>query len=80
MIMLGRGDMHWKGLSLYLGTKKQDIAILPDPHFPEMFRLRRPDGSVSDLANLSRIKDAAMVIVAAIANGATKGARRKPVE
>jgi hypothetical protein len=80
MIMLGRGDMHWKGLSLYLGTKKQDVTVLPDPLYPKMFRLRRPDGSMSDLANLARIKDAAMVIVAAIANSATKVATRKPVD
>jgi hypothetical protein len=34
-------------------------AILPDPDYPQLYRLRLPDGSLSDLVNLTRAKDAA---------------------
>jgi hypothetical protein len=38
--------------------KKLDRRIVPDSKWPGMFRIRRPDGSLSDMANLTRIKDA----------------------
>jgi hypothetical protein len=34
-------------------------AILPDSDYPQLYRLRLPDGSLSDLVNLTRAKDAA---------------------
>ena len=34
------------------------IAIVPDKHFPGMFRLKRTDGTLSDMVNLTRAKDA----------------------
>jgi hypothetical protein len=33
-------------------------AIVPDAKWPGMYRIRRPDGSLSDIANLTRAKDA----------------------
>ena len=33
-------------------------AIVPDKRFPGMFRLKRADGTLSDIVNLSRAKDA----------------------
>src|SRR5262249_54083331 len=32
--------------------------IIPDPKWPGMYRLRLPDGSLSDIVNLTRAKDA----------------------
>jgi hypothetical protein len=37
---------------------KLDRRIVPDEKWPDMYRLKRPDGSLSDMANLARIKDA----------------------
>jgi hypothetical protein len=41
-----------------LPSKKLDRRIVPDEKWPGMFRIRRPDGTLSDMANLARIKDA----------------------
>jgi hypothetical protein len=37
---------------------KLDPRIVPDGWWPGMFRLRLPDGSLSDILNLTRAKDA----------------------
>ena len=34
------------------------VAIVPDPAFPGMYRLKRTDGSLSDMVNLTRATDA----------------------
>ena len=39
-----------------------DPRIVPDPKWPTMFRLRLPDGSLSDMMNLTRAKDALAVL------------------
>jgi hypothetical protein len=41
---------------------KLDPRIAPDAEWPAMFRIRLPDGSLSDLMNLSRAKDALAVV------------------
>jgi hypothetical protein len=50
----------------YAGTPKKPIlgprslqpGIVPDERYPGMYRLRLPDGSLSDVVNLTRAKDA----------------------
>jgi hypothetical protein len=37
---------------------KLDPRIVPDAAWPGMYRLRLPDGSLSDIVNLKRAKDA----------------------
>jgi hypothetical protein len=37
---------------------KLDPRIVPDPKWPGMYRIKRPDGSLSDMTNLTRAKDA----------------------
>jgi hypothetical protein len=32
--------------------------IVPDATWPDMYRIRRPNGSLSDMVNLTRAKDA----------------------
>jgi hypothetical protein len=34
------------------------VTIVPDTAFPGMYRLKRTDGSLSDMVNLRRAKDA----------------------
>ena len=36
---------------------KLDTRIVPDPVWPGMYRIRRPDESLSDMANLTRCRD-----------------------
>jgi hypothetical protein len=38
------------------------IEIVPDDHWPSMWRMVGPSGQLSDMTNLSRIKDAAATI------------------
>jgi hypothetical protein len=34
-------------------------TVIPDPDWPKMYRIRRPDGSLTDMVNLTRARDAA---------------------
>ena len=46
---------------LHYGRKRRPlIEVVPDTPWPGMWRLRTPDGTLSDLVNLARAKDAAM--------------------
>ena len=48
-------------LALHYGKSRTPLAwVVPDDRYPSMFRIRWPDGSLSDMVNLSRAKDAAM--------------------
>jgi hypothetical protein len=48
---------------LYYASAKHPIAeVVPDNRWPGMWRVRWPDGSLSDIANLTRAKDAAFVM------------------
>jgi hypothetical protein len=50
-------------LALHYASAKHPLAeIVPDATWPGMWRVRWPDGSLSDMANLTRAKDAAWVI------------------
>jgi hypothetical protein len=52
-------------VSLHSGAAQTPQArIVPDAVYPNMWRMAWPDGRLSDLANLARIKDAAVAICA----------------
>src|SRR5262249_19928964 len=56
--------MSWKGDKLYYLGRRSDYSIVQDEKYPQMmWRVRRPDGSVSDMANRTRAKDAAMLML-----------------
>ena len=38
--------------------RRLDPRIIPDEHWPGMYRLRLSDGSLSDMTNLTRARDA----------------------
>ena len=38
------------------------VSVVPDGVYPKMWRILWPDGQLSDMANLARIKDAAAVL------------------
>ena len=46
----------------YGDTRKPLALVVPDKHWPGMYRIAWPDGRLSDIANLSRAKDAAEAI------------------
>jgi len=47
-------------IRLYDGNKLTGFAVVRDDKYPSMWRVRSPDGSLSDMVNLSRAKDAAL--------------------
>jgi hypothetical protein len=49
--------------ALHYGKSKKPLAwVKPDERYPTMWRIHWPDGSVSDMVNLARAKDAARAI------------------
>ena len=61
-------EASWRGPRLYF--RGHVIAtIVQDVRYPDMWRVRLPDGTISDMVNLTRAKDAAMWLTGAqIAN------------
>jgi hypothetical protein len=35
------------------------FTVVPDEEWPAMYRIRRPDGTLTDMVNLTRARDAA---------------------
>ena len=58
--MYGDQDLHWKDSRLYLGSYATGYSITPDTKYPSMWRVRYPDGSLSDIVNLTRARDGAL--------------------
>ena len=58
--MYGHQDLHWKDSRLYLGSSATGYSITPDTKYPSMWRVRYPDGSLSDIVNLTRARDGAL--------------------
>jgi hypothetical protein len=69
-MMLGYADLFWKDNNLYrLGSKQVLLSIVPDDKYPNMYRVVRPDGSLSSMANRTRAKDAGMAMALQGLNG-----------
>ena len=60
MMVYSRHDLQWKGRELRLNTGRLLGTIEPDSEWAGMFRVRLPDGWLSDMVNLTRAKDAAI--------------------
>jgi hypothetical protein len=45
---------------LYYGSTLLAFLVVPDSVYPSMYRVKWPDGRLSDICNLSRAKDAAV--------------------
>jgi hypothetical protein len=64
--IVGRDRLSWRRangrLFLFCGNNDDHLAIVePDSKYPGvMWRIRFPDGRLSDMANLTRAKDAAV--------------------
>lgn len=60
----GRDRLTWREdgvrLLLYHGSGRSPLAIVePNAKYPFLYRIRYPDGHLSDMVNLTRAKDAA---------------------
>jgi hypothetical protein len=65
--MLGHDDLQWRGTALHFGRRKL-LTIVPDAQYPKMWRVRYPDGRLSDMVNRARAEDAAVGVALRIAN------------
>jgi hypothetical protein len=61
--------LSWHNDELRLGYRGRKLAeIVQDAKYPMMWRVRKPDGSLSDMLNRTRAKDAAQVMALGILN------------
>lgn len=59
--MIGYKDFNWKKNKLFLRTEDTKISVVPDKEQEGMFRVKWPDGVLSeDFYNLARVKDTAI--------------------
>jgi len=71
--------MSWKGDKLYYLGRRSDYSVVQDEKYPQMWRVRRPDGSLSDMVNQTRAKDAAMVMLGRDLNVSQTARDQSPV-
>ena len=57
--MHDRHDLKWHGHQLKLKSRVL-ATVEPDGRYVGMYRVRLPDGHLTDMVNLTRAKDAAM--------------------
>jgi hypothetical protein len=56
--MIDPRELYWKGHELFYGRRRV-ASVVQDSKYPSMWRVQQPDGTLSDMVNLSRAKDAA---------------------
>ena len=68
--MFGRQDLIWDGSQLQLLSNRSLVraSIEPDQTKPGMWRVRLPDGHLTDMFNVSRAKDAAASLALGVLN------------
>jgi len=67
--VFGNNLLMWRGNSLHLGHSRRILTeIVQDDRYPMMWRVRRADGSLSDMLNMTRARDAARALALGILN------------
>jgi hypothetical protein len=66
--MYDQHDLRWDGHRLRLHSGRLLATIVSDQEWVGMWRVRMPDGHVSDMVNLTRAKDAARLLALASLN------------
>jgi hypothetical protein len=63
-------ELAWKGdrLSIAGKAKGPHVSVVQDQKYPNMWRVRYPDGQLSDMVNRTRTRDAAKSILLGILN------------
>ena len=65
--MLGRENLTWKGNALHHKGRPL-VTIEQDQKYPTMWRVKLPSSALSDMANKTRARDAAVAAALAILN------------
>lgn len=65
--MISRDGLKWQGDRLYFGNRLM-ASIEPDSKYPNMWRVRLPDGKLSDMVNQTSARDAARALALAQLN------------
>jgi hypothetical protein len=52
--MYGNRNTRWEGDRLYISTRSTGYSIVRDQAYPTMWRVRSPDGALSDMVNRAR--------------------------
>src|SRR5262249_51432178 len=81
--IVGLDRLKWRNadgrLFLYHGNDPNPlVTIEPDSKYAGMFRIRFPDGGLSDMANLTRAKDAAIALALRKLNSGDSGVQETP--
>jgi hypothetical protein len=64
-----RTNLKWDGDRLLVNGRLSGVSVVPDENYPTiMWRASRPNGSLSDMVNRTRAKDAAEVLALSILN------------
>ena len=74
--IVGRDRLEWRGDTLHRVRGRAIVRIVPDKTWPDMWRVRLPDGRLTDMVNESRARDAA--ISAALAILSERGVQETP--
>ena len=64
--IVGRDRLEWRRDTLHRVRGRPVLRIVRDKTWPDMWRVRFPDGRLSDMVNLTRVRDAATSIAGAI--------------
>ena len=67
-------DLRWDGTKLRLHSGRLLASIESDATWPSMWRARLPDGSLTDMVNRTRAKDAAGSLALTALNARTSKA------
>jgi hypothetical protein len=72
-------DLQWIGNTLCRkGQTTPVVTVVTDQTYPSMWRVQYPDGSLSDMVNRTRARDAALTIALAVLNGVVGGVAAPP--
>ena len=81
--IVGRDRLNWRHadgrLFLYYGNNRNPLLTVErDSDYTGMYRIRFPDGGLSDMANLTRAKDAAVALALKSLNSGDSGRKKRP--
>jgi hypothetical protein len=63
-----RTRFRWDGDRLMIGSGHLIATVEPDSEWPGLWRVRLPDGRLSDMVNRTRAKDAAETLALVVLN------------
>ena len=76
--IFGSHELQWRGNALQLGRRVL-ARIEPDATWPGMWRVRLPDGRLTDMVNISRARDAARALAVRILNTEERPPEAPPI-